>query len=76
LRCSKCGRELDAMRQMLAQYDPKIGTLCIECYNNSLIEKTKKIKEAINRFTSSGKSDTLESKGVGKNIKQEKESEL
>jgi len=68
LRCNSCGRELDPMRELLAQYDPEIGTLCIECYNNSLIEKSKKLKNLIGRFTRSQKSDTLESK---ENIKKE-----
>lgn len=62
MRCNKCGKELDAMRQMLAQYDPEIGTLCIECYNNSLIEKFEKIKSSLREFTSLKNSVTLDGK--------------
>lgn len=51
MRCNKCGRELDVMRQLVAQYDPEIGTLCIECYNNSLIEKTNELKNKLSEFT-------------------------
>jgi hypothetical protein len=39
------------MRQLVAQYDPEIGTLCIECYNNSLIEKTNELKNKLDGFT-------------------------
>ena len=57
MKCNKCGKELDGMRQMLAQLDPKVGTICVECYNLSLIEKSKKLKEKLENleklFTSS-----------------------
>jgi len=51
MNCRKCGKELDSIREMLAQLDPEIGTICIECYNLSLIEKTNKIKEKLKKFT-------------------------
>ena len=50
MNCNKCGRELDSMRQMLAQLDPEVGTVCIECYNLSLIEKSNKLKEEIEKL--------------------------
>jgi hypothetical protein len=75
MRCNKCGRELDRMREMLAQYDPAIGTLCIECYNNSLIEKHESIKKMINRFTSSPSNDTLNVSDGGNNNEEDDKKE-
>lgn len=74
MRCSSCGRELDAMRQLLAQYDPSIGNVCIECYNNHLIQKSEELKNKIKEFTSSQKCDTLVSK-ENKNENKEEEKE-
>jgi len=64
LRCNVCGRELDAMRGLLSQYDPIKGIMCIECYNNSLIENTNELRKVLIKFLDSKNTNTKEKEEV------------